>query len=70
MFDSLTQETSYSIVEKEVHKLVFGTSDPKAPFHVHGTSRMEARNPLLDPMPEEVEEQIADAVKRHLTGIS
>ena len=45
--DSLTLENGPGQIYRETSKaMVWGTSDPKAPYHQHGTGRMPAREVL------------------------
>lgn len=44
--ESLTSPSRAKLAETD-HMLVLGSSDPKAAYHQHGTSRMPARPPLI-----------------------
>lgn len=46
LYESLISRANNAIRELYEQEMTFGTSDPKAVFHQHGTSRMPARPPV------------------------
>lgn len=68
MMQSVTGQSHDSIREVSAHELIFGTRDPKAVLHQHGTSRVPAR-PFVGITPEAVDRigvQIADYIAHTL----
>jgi len=66
--ESLTSTGGDNITKISRNKLTFGTRDPKAGFHQHGTSRMPARPVLM--ITERDKKRWVKIMQRHLVGLA